>query len=67
MMRKAEAWGYRASNSNPCSGIRRNRSAKCERFLSDDELARLGAAFEAAAAVDPQRVAALGLILLTGC
>jgi len=64
---KAEAWGYRAPNRNPCRYVRRNRQRKHERFLSDEELARLGTALRAFETIDPARVAALKLILLTGC
>jgi integrase len=67
LMRKAEDWGYRAEGSNPCSGIRTNRRRRCERFLSEQELARLGAALKRAEASQPVHAAAVALILLTGC
>lgn len=67
MMRKAEDWGYRPESSNPCAAIRRNRQQRCERFLSEAELARLGAAIERARAADPLRAAAMTMLLLTGC
>lgn len=67
MLRRAEAWGYRPANSNPCPAVRRNRRRRCERYLSDNELARLGAALDAARVAEPLRVAAVRLILLTGC
>lgn len=67
MMRKAEDWGYREAGVNPCDGIRRNRQRRCERFLSEAELARLGVALERLRSEDPLRVAAVTLILLTGC
>lgn len=66
-MRKAEEWGYREHGSNPVAGLRRNRSRKCERYLSAAELARLGAALRAAEAIKPAHAAAVTLILLTGC
>jgi hypothetical protein len=61
---KAEAWGCRPANSNPCVGVRRNRGRKLERYLSDEELARLGRALNNAAEAEPLRVAALKLLLL---
>lgn len=67
MMRKAEDWGYRAEGSNPCSGVRTNRRQRCERFLSEQELARVGAALKRAEASQPIHAAAVSLILLTGC
>ncbi|SCW80453.1 hypothetical protein SAMN02927924_03011 [Sphingobium faniae] len=39
---KAESWGYRLENTNPCRAVRLNRKRKCERFLSRAELERLG-------------------------
>ncbi len=39
----AELWGMRPDGSNPCSKIERNLENVRERFLSADELARLGA------------------------
>ncbi len=67
MMRKAEEWGYREHGSNPAAGLRRNRTRRCERYLSEAELARLGAALRAAEANKPAQAAAVTLILLTGC
>ncbi len=71
MMMKAESWGYREEGSNPCRGIRRNRGKKLERHLSLPELTRLGAALTAERAsgnaVRQGAVAAITLLLLTGC
>ena len=67
MMRKAEEWGYRAEGSNPCNGVKANRRPPPERFLSEQELARLGAALKRAEAARPIHAAAVALILLTGC
>ena len=41
----AEIWGIRPSNSNPCRLIQRYRENKRDRYFSDAELARVGAAF----------------------
>ncbi|NLR41414.1 hypothetical protein [Novosphingobium sp. ERW19] len=43
MLNKAEVWGYRLENTNPCRSVRPNKRRQCERFLSAEELARLGA------------------------
>ena len=42
----AEVWGLRPDGSNPCRHVRRFREEKRERFLSDAEYGRLGAALE---------------------
>lgn len=39
----AEAWGMRAEGTNPCRKIERNAEEQRERFLSAEELGRLGA------------------------
>lgn len=67
MMRKAEDWGYRPEGSNPCAGVRANRRRRCERFLSDQELARLGDVLQRASVTHPIHTAAVTLLLLTGC
>ena len=67
MFAKAEAWGHRPEASNPCRGIRLNRRRKMERFLSVQELARLGEALEEGRADYPDHTAAVLLILFTGC
>jgi len=67
IMQQAEAWGYRADGGNPCQGIRRYRQKRSERFLSPEEYRRLGMVLERHEARQPFRVAALRLLLLTGC
>ena len=67
IMREAEAMGLRPEGSNPCRGIRRYRRKGRERFLSDDELRRLSAALSAHAERKPLQIAAVRLLLLTGC
>lgn len=42
ILTRAEAWGYRLENTNPCRVVRLNRKRKNERFLSKDELTRVG-------------------------
>lgn len=54
---------------NPVRGVRRFKDRRVERFLSEDELARLGAAIAALedeAAITPHAAAAIRLLLFTG-
>ena len=67
IMKEAEAMGLRPEGSNPCRGIRRYRRKGRERFLSDDEIRRLSARLSAHAEHRPSQVAAIRLLLLTGC
>ena len=67
IMKEAELMGHRPEGSNPCRGIRRYRRKGRERFLSDDEIRRLSATLSAHAARHPLEVAAIRLLLLTGC
>ena len=67
IMREAEAMGLRPEGSNPCRGIRRNRRKGRARFLTDDEMRRLGAALSRHADRQPLAVAVIRLLLLTGC
>ena len=71
MMTRAEQWDYRLDGVNPCSRIKRNPGRKCERHLSDAELATLGAVLRRrrGSGTERQRLgaAAISLLLLTGC
>ena len=67
IMQRAEVWGYRPENSNPCAGIRRYRQGRSERFLTPEEYRRLAAVLDRHEAVRPLHAAALRLLLLTGC
>ena len=67
MMFRAEEWGLRERDSNPCLGIARNPGNHVARFLDADELARLGRALDARAAEWPEAAAAIRLLALTGC
>ena len=67
IMQQAEAWGYRPENSNPCTGIRRYRQGRSERFLTPEEYRRLAAVLGRHEARRPLHAAALHLLLLTGC
>ena len=48
MFELAEDWKYRPASSNPCRGAKRFAEHKIERFLSIEELSRLGEALTAA-------------------
>ena len=66
----AEVWGLRLDGSNPCRHVKRFREEKRERFLSDEEYRRLGAALkesEEQGLEPPLVVAAIRLLMLTGC
>lgn len=66
----AEVWGWRPDGSNPCRHVKKFREEKRERFLSSDELARLGcvlAEAEREGKERPEVIAAIRLLLLTGC
>jgi integrase len=77
LMSMAEKWDLRPGGSNPCKGIERYRERKLERFLSSDELARLGAAlaeyesrgdgYERIRRMRREAAAAVRLLLFTGC
>ena len=65
----AEDWGYRPDGSNPCRMVERFAEAKRERFLSTEELRRLGdalAALEAANSHQRMPAIIIRLLLLTG-
>ena len=64
---KAEQWGLRPEGSNPCSGIKRNRQRKFERFLSEAEIARLGKVLSDREESWPGPITIIRLLLLTGC
>ena len=65
----AEDEGLRPHGANPCRSIEKFRERPHERFLSEEELRRLGRVLEAAAGggASPAAVAAIRLLVLTGC
>ena len=70
MFNRAEAWGMVPAGSNPCRGVRRYRTRRLERFLTEEEFRRLGEtldALEAVGWVPVHAAAALRLLMLTGC
>ena len=66
ILRQAETYGYRLPDTNPCRGIRRYPHRRRERFLTQSEFRRLGAALREHT-VAPETAAAIRLLLLTGC
>ena len=70
MFNLADAWGWRPSGTNPCRGVSRFKVEKHERFLTREEIVRLGAALAAAPSerlASGHAAAAIYLLLLTGC
>lgn len=67
IMTCAETYGYRPEGSNPCRDIRRYRRKGRERFLSEDEIRRLGRVLEHHEGDHPMYVGIVRLLLLTGC
>ena len=69
MMNLAEKWSLRPDGSNPCRHIEKYPERRMERFLSEDELARLGEALREAEHTQtalPSAIAAIRLLLFTG-
>ena len=71
MFNLAEAWGFRPRGKNPCRFVRRYKVEKHhERFLTHEELYRLGQVLDVAPAkrlASPHSAAAIRLLVLTGC
>ena len=70
MFALAEVWDLRPPGRNPCRPVRRYRTKSRERFLTPEEYRRVGAALkevEAAGSMWPPAIAALRLLMLTGC
>ncbi len=66
----AEAWGVAPEGGNPCRFVKKYKSRSCERFLSEEEFRRLGRVLsevETEGRVSRNGVAALRLLMLTGC
>jgi integrase len=65
----AEQQGYPASRSNPCRAVEKYREQARRRYLTPEEMKRLGAALRIAErwhSVSPTAVTAIRLLLLTG-
>ena len=70
MYRMASSWGMVPDGTNPCRGVRKFPTRPRERFLTDTEFRRLGTVLdrgEADGGVSGYAVAAIRLLLLTGC
>jgi integrase len=70
MFNLSEIWGLRPDGSNPCRHVPKYREMKRERYLSQNELQRLGqvlAQVERQGSETPFIVAAFRLLILTGC
>jgi integrase len=69
MMNLAEAWGLRTDGSNPCRHVKKFPEGKRERYLTLQELQRLGAVLADAQrqqTESPFVTAAIGLLVLSG-
>jgi hypothetical protein len=69
MLNLAEAWELRTDGSNPCRHVKKHRENKRERYLTKEDLQRLGIAMDDAKqnqADSPFVFAAIGLLVLTG-
>jgi integrase len=65
----AEVWGLRPDGSNPCRHVRKYPERKRERFLTLEEIGRLGRVLDAAARDGSESeavIAAIRLLMLTG-
>ena len=70
MYRLAEGWGMVPEGCNPCRSVAKYPERKRERFLTDVEFARLGRVLDEAVtrgSASPTGVAAIRLLILTGC
>ena len=70
MFSLAEAWDRIPPGRNPCRAVRRYKTRTRERFLTQGEFRRLGRVLmdaQADGSVWPPAIAAIRLLLLTGC
>jgi integrase len=67
MFATAEEWGMVPPHWNPCVGINRNAGKVYRRYLTDEELARLGRTLDQLEGEHPAEVGAIRLLLFTGC
>ena len=70
MFSLAEAWGWRPRGTHPCRAVQKYRTRNRERFLNRQEYRRIGRVLREAdeeGAPWPPSVAAIKLIMLTGC
>ncbi len=62
----ADTWDVRTDGINPCWKVKRYKEQKRERYLTSDELARLGKVLREAHS-EPEAANCIRLLLLTGC
>ena len=70
MFSLARDWGLRGDGGNPCRGVRAYSLRHRERFVNSEEYGRIGRVLDEAEANGsawPPAVAAIRLLLLTGC
>ena len=70
MFSLAEVWGLHPRGRNPCRSVRKYREHKPQRFLNAEEYQRLGRVLDEAEAEGtawPPAIAAIRLLILTGC
>lgn len=70
MLTQAEIWGLRDDGTNPCRNIKKYEEKKRERYLSSEELERLGrklSELEKAGSDSQSAINAIRLLILTGC
>lgn len=69
MFSLAEEWGLRPEGTNPCRLVKRYKETKRKRYLSGDELARLGQALkdaEADGSETPFTIGAIRMLIFSG-
>ena len=66
MFTVAHSWEVRADGVNPCWKVKRFKEEKRERYLTEEELARLGKVLRGST-TEPEAVNCIRLLLLTGC
>lgn len=66
MFTVAHTWGVRTDGVNPCWKVKRYKEEKRERYLTAEELARLGEVLRESTS-EPEAVNCIRLLLLTGC
>ena len=70
MYRLGEGWGMVPEGCDPCRSVEKYPERRRERFLTDAEFARIGRVLDEAvdsASASPIAVAAIRLLMLTGC
>ena len=70
MFNMTELWGLRPDGSNPCRHVKKYPERRRERFLSADEFGQLGRVLrtvEEEGTESPAAIAAIRLLMLTGC